>query len=432
MTYLSAVRTCSRAWVTMVVLLAIGTFASASRAASLLIPMDSTQSNHLKAYGVVFKSLAAGHKAEWLLNYRNGSFLVDDSKDVTDFCLLMGVSAEPVSTDGIADIYRQIEVENMERVELEKAPKIAVYSPKSNEPWDDAVTLALTYAEIPYDVVWDEEVLTGALDEYDWLHCHHEDFTGQYGKFYSAMRNQLWYQNDVRTSEAMARKLGFAKVSQLKLAVAKKINDFVRRGGFFFSMCSAPETIDIALDAEGVDIVPREFDGDPVDPSAQQRLDFSRSMAFENFEISLDPLAYRRSNIDTYPDRMIRFPSAADDFFFLFEFSAKLDPVPTMLTQDHVNTLNGFMGQVTGFRKSLLKKSVTVLAQPDNYDEVRYIHGNLGRGTFTFLAGHDPEDYQHMVGDPPTDLSVHIHSPGYRLILNNVLFPAAKKKERKT
>lgn len=422
-------RSLTLTWATFVIL---GLISAQLGASSLLIPMDSTQSNHLKAYGVVFKSLQNGHKAEWLLNYRAGSFLVDDSKDVTDMCLLMGVSAEPVTSDGIADIYRQIEVENMERVELEKAPKIAVYSPKGNEPWDDAVTLALTYAEIPYDVVWDEELLSGALDDYDWLHCHHEDFTGQYGKFYAAMRNQLWYQEDVRVNEAMARKLGFNKVSQLKLAVAKKIDEYVRRGGFFFSMCSAPETIDIALAAEGIDIVPREFDSDPVDPGAQGELDFGRSMAFENFEISIDPLAYRRSNIDTYPDRMIRFPAAADDFFYLFEFSAKLDPVPTMLTQDHVNTLNGFMGQVTGFRKSLLKKSVTVLAQPDNYDEVRYIHGNLGRGTFTFLAGHDPEDYQHMVGDPPTDLAVHIHSPGYRLILNNVLFPAAKKKERKT
>jgi hypothetical protein len=246
------------------------------------------------------------------------------------------------------------------------------------------------------------------------------------------MRNQLWYQADVRQNEEMARKLGYGKVSQMKLAVGKKIQDYVRRGGFFFSMCSAPETIDIALAAEGVDIVPREFDGDPADPDAQQRLDFSRTFAFENFSISLDPLAYRRSNIDTYPDRQVRFMDPNDDFFFLFEFSAKLDPVPTMLTQNHVNTVSGFMGQVTGFRKSLLKKPVIVLAQPDNYDEVRYIHGNYGRGTFTFYSGHDPEDYQHLVGDPPTDLSLHKSSPGYRLILNNVLFPAAKKKERKT
>ncbi len=414
------------------VFLSIAAIASVANGASLFIPMDSAQSNHLKAYGVVYKALEKGHKAEWLLNYRAGSFLIDDSREVSDLCLLMGVSAQTVTSDEIADIYRQIEVENMERVELEKAPKIAVYSPPNKEPWDDAVTLALTYAEIPYDVVWDEEVLAGALDEYDWLHCHHEDFTGQYGKFYAAMRNQLWYQADVRQNEAMAHKLGYAKVSQMKLAVAKKISDYVRRGGFFFSMCSAPETMDIALAAEGVDIVPREFDGDPADPDAQHKLDFTKTFAFENFEISLDPLVYRRSNIDTYPERQVRFLQQSDDFFYLFEFSAKLDPVPTMLTQDHVNTVNGFMGQVTGFRKSLLKKSVIVLGQPDNYDEVRYIHGNFGRGTFTFYSGHDPEDYQHMVGDPPTDLSLHIHSPGYRLILNNILFPAAKKKERKT
>lgn len=401
-------------------------------AVSVLIPMDNTQTDHLKAYGAVFKTLQAGQQAQWLLNYRGGSFLIDKSPDVLDRCLLMGVSYEEVSSGQVADIFRQIEVENMERVELEKAPSIAVYAPPSNLPWDDAVTLALTYAEIKYDVIWDEEVLSGALDEYDWLHCHHEDFTGQYGKFYGAFRNELWYQVDVKTNEEMAAKLGYTKVSELKRDVAKTISDYVRRGGFLFSMCSAPETIDIALAADGVDIVPREFDGDPVDPDCQSKLDFSKTLAFENFEVSLDALAYRRSNIDTYPDRIMRFPVPESDFFFLFEFSAKLDPVPTMLVQDHVNTVNGFMGQVTGFRKSLLKKHVTVLAQPDNYDEVRYIHGNLGRGTFTFLSGHDPEDYRHMVHDPPTDLSLHKNSPGYRLILNNVLFPAAKKKERKT
>jgi hypothetical protein len=401
-------------------------------AASLLIPMDSTQTDHLKAYGVVYKALAKGYKAEWLLNYRCGSFLVDHADDVGNTCLLMGVYAEPVTTDQIADIYRTIEAENMERVELEKAPRIAVYSPPNKEPWDDAVLLALDYAEIPHDIIWDEQVLAGALDNYDWLHCHHEDFTGQYGKFYAAFHNELWYQSDVKLNEATAKKLGFTKVSQLKLAVAKTIYDYVRRGGFLFAMCSAPETMDIALAADGVDIVPREFDGDPVDPDAQSKLDFSKTFAFENFQLSFDPMVYRRSNIDTYPDRLVRFPTPQDDFFYLFEFSAKLDPVPTMLVQDHVSTVNGFMGQVTGFRKSLVKKSVIILAQPDNFDEVRYIHGDLGRGTFTFLSGHDPEDYQHMVGDPPTDLSLHKNSPGYRLILNNVLFPAARKKERKT
>ena len=412
---------------TAIVILPLSAFA-----AGVLIPMDETQTNHLKAYGVVYKSLEKGYKSEWLLNYRGGSFLIDQAQEVGNLCLLMGVSYESITQGQIADIYRQIEVENMERVELEKAPAIAVYSPPSNQPWDDAVTVALNYAEIKYDVIWDEEILTGGLEEYDWLHCHHEDFSGQHGKFYGAFRNELWYQADVKVNEDMAARMGYTKVSHLKRDVAKVIYDYVRRGGFLFSMCSAPETLDMALAADGVDIVPREFDGDPPDPGCQEKLDFSKTFAFENFEVSLDPFAYRRSDIDTYPDRMMRFPVPELDYFLLFEFSAKLDPVPTMLVQDHVSTINGFMGQVTAFRKSLLKKHVTILGMPENYDEVRYVHGNLGRGTFTFLAGHDPEDYRHMVHDPPTELSLHPNSPGYRLILNNVLFPAAKKKERKT
>jgi len=403
-----------------------------SMATSLLIPMEKSQTDHLKAYGVMYKALEKGYKGQWLLNYRGGSFLLDYSEETINLCLLAGVSYDQVTSGQVADIYRQIEVENMERVELEKAPSIAVYSPSYAEPWDDAVTLALGYAEIPYEVVYDEEVLSVVLEEYDWLHCHHEDFTGQYGKFYAAFRNELWYQAQVRTDEQMAQKLGYSKVSQMKLDVAKTIYDYVRRGGFLFSMCSAPETIDIALAADRVDIVPSQFDGDPIDPGAQKRLDYSKTFAFENFTVTFDPMLYRHSNIDTYPDRLVRFPSQKDDFFYLFDFSAKLDPVPTMLTQDHVNTIDGFLGQTTAFRKSLLKKFVIVLGEPDNYDEVRYIHGNLGRGTFTFLSGHDPEDYQHRVHDPPTDLSLHKHSPGYRLILNNVLFPAAKRKQRKT
>lgn len=406
--------------------------AASSHAASIFIPMDKTQQDHLKAYGVVYKALQQGHKAQWLLNYEGGSFLIDYSPAVESMCLLMGVTERKTTSGEEADIFRKIEVENMERVELEKPPKIAVYSPPSMQPWDDAVTLALTYAEIEYEVIWDEDVLTGRLEEYDWLHCHHEDFTGQYGKFYAAFRDQLWYQADVKTNEEMAAKLGYSKVSEMKRDVALTIYEFVKRGGFFFTMCSAPETIDIALAAAGVDIVPREFDGDPIDPGARAKLDYSRTFAFENFDVSFDALLYRHSNIDTYPDRMIRFPREEDDFFYLFDFAAKLDPVPTMLVQNHVNTVDGFMGQTTGFRKSLLKKYVQILGQPDNYDEVRYVHGNLGRGTFTFLSGHDPEDYRHMVHDPPTDLSLHKNSPGYRLILNNVLFPAAKKKERKT
>lgn len=411
--------------------LVLGLFVTAN-ATSILIPMDNTQTDHLKAYGVTFKALERSEKAQWLLNYRGGSFLIDYSPEVVNLCLLAGVSYEEISSGTVADIFRQIEVENMERVELEKAPTVAVYQPPGHEPWDDAVRLALEYAEIPYEMVYDEDVLKGALDEYDWLHVHHEDFTGQYGKFYAAFATAVWYQAQVKMNEDKARELGYSKVSEMKRDVALVMKDYIRRGGFLFSMCSAPETMDIALAAEGVDIVPREFDGDPVDPDAQAKLDYANCLAFENFQVNINPLVYRRSNIDTYPDRMMRFVNPTDDFFYLFEFSAKLDPVPTMLVQDHVNTVTGFMGQVTGFRKSLLKEHVVVLGQPDNYDEVRYIHGAFGRGTFTFLAGHDPEDYQHMVNDPPTELTLHKNSPGYRLILNNVLFPAAKRKERKT
>lgn len=411
--------------------LVLGLFVTAN-ATSILIPMDNSQTDHLKAYGVTFKALERSEKAQWLLNYRGGSFLIDYSPEVVNLCLLAGVSYEEISSGMVADIFRQIEVENMERVELEKAPTVAVYQPPGHEPWDDAVRLALEYAEIPYEMVYDEDVLKGALDEYDWLHVHHEDFTGQYGKFYAAFATAVWYQAQVKMNEDKARELGYSKVSEMKRDVALVMKDYIRRGGFLFSMCSAPETMDIALAAEGVDIVPREFDGDPVDPDAQAKLDYANCLAFENFQININPLVYRRSNIDTYPDRMMRFVNPTDDFFYLFEFSAKLDPVPTMLVQDHVNTVTGFMGQVTGFRKSLLKEHVVVLGQPDNYDEVRYIHGAFGRGTFTFMAGHDPEDYQHMVNDPPTELTLHKNSPGYRLILNNVLFPAAKRKERKT
>ncbi len=397
-----------------------------------MIPMDDTQTDHLKAYGIAFKALQMGKKVEWLLNYRGGSFVYDDNEELAGLCLLRGVVTEQISSAQLADIYRTIDVENMERVVLEKPPAIAVYSPKNVEPWDDAVTLALNYADIKYDLIWDAEVLSGALDDYDWIHLHHEDFTGQYGKFYAAFRNQLWYRQEVETNEALARKLGFHKVSEMKGAVARAVVDYVRRGGFLFAMCSATETFDIALAAENDDICPREFDGDPIDPNAQARLDYTKSLAFENFTVSLDPYEYRHSNIDTYPERLVKFPTPDNDYFYLFEFSAKLDPVPTMLVQDHVGKLKGFMGQTTAFRKSLIKKYVTILGEVEGFDEARYIHGNFGRGTFTFLSGHDPEDYQHMVEDPPTDLSLHKNSPGYRLILNNVLFPAAKKKERKT
>lgn len=397
-----------------------------------LIPMDETQADHLKAYGITFKALEMGKTAEWLLNYRGGSFVFDADDELSRLCLIRGVYTENITSGQLSDIYRTIEVENMDRVMLEKPPSIAVYSPQNVEPWDDAVTLALEYADIEYAMIWDEDVLTGALEEYDWLHLHHEDFTGQYGKFYASFRNQLWYQEEVALNEELAHKFGYQKVSQMKLQVAKMIKDYVRRGGFMFAMCSACETIDIALSAEGVDICPRPFDGDPIDPGCQNMLDYSKTLAFENYSIVVDPMLYRHSSIDTYPDRLGRFPTANNDYFYLFEFAAKFDPVPTMLVQGHAGMVKGFMGQTTGFRKSHLKKHVTILGEVDGYDEVRYVHGNFGRGTFTFLAGHDPEDYTHLVGDPPTDLLLHKNSPGYRLILNNILFPAAKKKERKT
>jgi hypothetical protein len=398
----------------------------------ILIPMDHTQNNHLKAYGIAYWCLEQGYKVEWLLNYKAGSFLTQPNDDIAEMCLLRGVTFQKISDNDANNIYRTIETENMEVILLEKAPKVAIYTPPNKEPWDDAVTLALTYAEIPYTTLWDEDVLNGKLDEYDWLHLHHEDFTGQFGKFYGAYRNAEWYKQEVATNEIAAKALGFRKVPDLKLAVAKTIKDYIYRGGFVFAMCSAPETMDIALAAENTDIVPAEYDGDPIDPGCQKKLRYDECLAFENFTVSLNPLEYRHSDIDTYPERTSYIKDQDMDYFRLFDFSAKLDPVPTMLVQCHVGQIKGFMGQSTAMRKSLLKSHVTILAEVEGFDEVRYIHGNYGRGTFTFLSGHDPEDYMHMVGDPPTDLELHKNSPGYRLILNNILFPAAKKKERKT
>ncbi len=398
----------------------------------ILIPMDHTQNDHLKAYGVAFYCLQQGYKVEWLLNFRAGAFLTPSREDIGEICLLRGVSYETIPNSEAENIYRTIETENMEVILLEKPPEVAIYSPPNKEPWDDAVTLALTYAEIPYTTLWDEEMLEGDLEKYDWLHLHHEDFTGQFGKFYGAYRNAEWYKQEVATNEIAAKALGFRKVPELKLAVAKTVKDYIYRGGFVFAMCSAPETMDIALAAENTDIVPREYDGDPIDPNCQKKLSYENCLAFENFTISLNALEYRHSDIDTYPERSNYIKNQDMDYFRLFDFSAKLDPVPTMLVQCHLGQIRGFMGQSTAMRKSLLKSHVTVLAEVEGFDEVRYIHGNYGRGTFTFLAGHDPEDYMHMVGDPPTDLELHKNSPGYRLILNNILFPAAKKKERKT
>jgi hypothetical protein len=320
----------------------------------------------------------------------------------------------------------------MDVVLLEKAPKIAIYTPPNKQVWDDAVTLALTYAEVPYETLWDKKVLAGELDKYDWLHLHHEDFTGQYGKFYANFRNAPWYIEEVLKNETMAKQAGFAKVSEEKKAVARKIKSYVVRGGFVFAMCSATDTFEIALAAENTDIVAAVFDGDPVAPDGQERLDYSKTLAFENFTVEQNPLVYEHSDIDIPPSNMPRVRSADADYFTLFEFSAKYDPVPTMLTQNHVSVVKGFMGQSTGFRRNLIKKAVTILGEVEGTEEVKYLHGNAGKGTFTLYGGHDPEDYQHFVYDPPTQLSLHKNSPGYRLILNNILFPAAKKKKRKT
>jgi hypothetical protein len=398
----------------------------------LLIHMDLKQTDHLKAYGVAYWCLEQGYNVEWLLNYRGGSFLTQSAEIIASRCRLQGVSFDIVSTVDVGTIYQEIEKANMEVVLLEKAPEIAVYTPSHKEPWDDAVTLVLTYAEIPYTTLWDEEVLRGDLEKYDWLHLHHEDFTGQYGKFYGTFHNAMWYKQEQATCEAMAKKLGYQKVSDEKKMMALTIKEYIARGGFLFAMCSATETMDIALAAQNVDIVPDEFDGDPPDPNCQEKLDFTQSLAFTDFKVSLNPMAYEHSDIDTTPDKVSVMATPVADYFTLFDFSAKLDPVPTMLVQNHVNVVNGFMGQTTGFRKHLVKKYVIILGETEGQDEVKYLHGNYGRGTFTFYGGHDPEDYKHQIGDPPTDLNLHRNSPGYRLILNNILFPAAKKKERKT
>jgi len=403
-----------------------------SHAAYILIPMDETQKNHLKAYGIAYYVLQQGAELQWLLNYQGGSFLFRDFPILEKECNLRGVTYKVIADGQKENILAEIanpEV-NMDALKLEKAPKVCVYSPKSKLPWDDAVTLALTYAEIPYDVVYDEEVIAGKLPLYDWLHLHHEDFTGQYGRFYAAYRNADWYIQDVQSQEAMAKKLGFQKVSQLKLAVAKKIKDFVVGGGFMFAMCSATDSYDIALAAEGVDICESMFDGDGADPDMNKKLDYSKGFAFKDYKLSTNPYEYEFSEIDNEPPN--RKVTRDNDYFTLFEFSAKWDPVPTMLCQDHTQVIKGFMGQTTAFIKNYVKSEVLVMGENKAANEVRYIHGEFGKGTWTYYSGHDPEDYQHMVGDPQTDLALHPNSPGYRLILNNVLFPAAKKKKQKT
>ncbi len=415
--------------IVLLLFLVVSTYASYS--ASLLIQMDDSQKNHLKAYGIAFWTLEKNYEIHWLLNYRGGSFLLPFNKEIQDECQIRGVSFSVLSDVSAQQILNEISSDelNMDAVKLEKTPLIAVYSPKGKKPWDDAVTLALSYAEIPYDIIYDDEVMTGKLSKYDWLHLHHEDFTGQFGKFYMSYRNMQWYKDEVQSNLEVANRYGFSKVSDLKNAISVKIRNFVEAGGFLFAMCSATDTFDISLAAEGHDICDAVFDGDPMGPNVQSQLNYSRTLAFQNFTLETNPYVYEFSDIDVTLTRKLK---QDEDYFSLFEFSAKWDPVPTMLCQNHKNLIKGFMGQTTGFKLELIKPSVLVMGENKSAGEARYIHGNLGKGTWTFYGGHDPEDYQHLVGDPPTDLNLKKNSAGYRLILNNVLFPAAKKKKRKT
>ena len=414
------------------------TIAFQASASMMLIPMDTEQKDHLKAYGITYWVLNQEVEAWWLLNYRGGSFAFPHTKSFEKECLTRGISFEIIPNGAYDQIVAQIAnpEENMDVIKLEVAPKIAVYTPEFNarhgrrvQPWDDAVTLVLTYAEIPYETVYDREVMTDKLAEYDWLHLHHEDFTGQYGKFYRSFSTTPWYRENQSKMEALATSLGFKKVSQLKLSVVKKISEYVGGGGFMFAMCSATDTYDIALAAEGLDICANMYDGDGADPTAQDKLDFSKTFAFKDFQLVTNPLQYEYSTIDRPQGK----PLAAEvDYFNLFDFSAKWDPVPTMLTQCHTRTVKGFMGQTTGYQKNQIKSDVLILGDNKPASETRYIHGKRGKGFWTFYGGHDPEDYRHYVNDPETDLNLHPNSPGYRLILNNILFPAAKKKKRKT
>jgi len=402
-----------------------------AKSSQILIPMDEDQQNHLKAYGIAFWTLQNGVEIKWLLNYRGGSFLIPSHKEVTDECDIRGVSYEIVPDAKVNSILQYISQPdvNMDAIKLEVAPKIAVYSPKNKQPWDDAVTLVLTYAEIPYDIIYDDEIMQGKLGDYDWLHLHHEDFTGQYGKFYYAYHNTPWYQEEVRTQEATARTYGFAKVSKLKLYIAQQIKQFVSKGGYLFAMCSATDTYDIALASQNTDICASMYDGDAADPNAQQALDFSQTFAFENFTLVKDPYEYEFSNIDATKTRKV---TINQDYFTLFEYSAKWDPIPTILCQNHKNMIKGFMGQTTAFNEEVIKKNVLIMGENKAAHEARYIHGEYGKGMWTFYGGHDPEDFQHFVYDPPTNLELYPNSPGYRLILNNILFPAAKRKKLKT
>ena len=408
-------------------------FVSSSISASFIyVPMnDDNQINHLKAYGIVYYSLEVGLKAKWLLNYDGGAFLIENNKIIENECNIRGVTYQVISDDKAQIILEDISSpsKNQEAVSLEKAPKIAVYSPKDKMPWDDAVTMVLTYSEIPFDVIYDEEVLNDKLILYEWLHLHHEDFTGQYGRFYGAFRTTPWYVNGKLQAEKSAKKLGFNKVSKLKLAVSKKIRNFVIGGGFMFAMCSATDSFDIALSADDVDIAESMFDGDPSESNYQSKINFNKTFAFKDFNLIRNPTTYEFSTIDMTTKRLIPKTS---DYFSLIEFSAKWDQVPTMLTQNHTQLVKGFMGQTTSFDRSTIKSNILVLGENRTNREAKYIHGTKGKGMFTFYGGHDPEDYTHRVGDPKTELELHKNSPGYRLILNNVLFPAAKKKKEKT
>lgn len=404
------------------------------KATQLLVPMDESQTNHLKAYGLAFWTLENGITIEWLLNYRGGSFLMPHLNTIEEELIFRGIRYEVLAEGQVNQIRSQIANPdvNMEIVQLEKAPKIAVYTPPDKQPWDDAVTMVLEYAEINYEKIYDSAIVFGMLPKYDWLHLHHEDFTGQHGKFYGSARYQSWYQQQVIQAEKNAKNLGFTKVSELKLAVAKNLKNFVIGGGFLFTMCSGTDSFDIGLAAQGTDICESIFDGDPSDSRAQEKLDFSQTFAFKDFHLIKDPMIYEYSDIDATDLRNNRTITEAMDQFSLFDFSAKWDVIPTMLTQCHVDVVKGFMGQTTDFRKEFIKSNVLILGENKVAGTARYIHGEMGQGTWTFYGGHDPEDYQHLVNDPQTDLNLHPNSPGYRLILNNILFPAAKKKKRKT
>ncbi|MBC7862733.1 MAG: asparagine synthetase B [Bacteroidia bacterium] len=409
-------------------------FSLQSFASYILIPMDAGQKNHLKAYGIAYWVLNNNVEVQWLLNYKGGSFMFPYNKVMSNECTIRGVTFDVIPDAQSTAILEEISnpEANQDVVKLEKAPKMAVYSPKGKQPWDDAVTLVLTYAEIPYDIIYDEEIMNESLVKYDWLHLHHEDFTGQYGRFYSGYKNASWYQEEVKSNETMAKKLGFSKVSEMKLAVAKKIRDFCFGGGFLFAMCSASDSYDIALAAEGVDVCAEMFDHDASDPDMNKKIDYTKCLAFENFSLSTNPYEYEFSNIDTYQTRGQKGITKENDYFTLFEFSAKWDPIPTMLCQNHETMIKGFWGQTAGYEKKYIKKNVLIMGENKGAGEARYLHGEFGKGTWSFFAGHDPEDYQHKVEDPPTDLNLHPNSAGYRLILNNVLFPAAKKKKRQT